>query len=455
MSNDISLWSERQRLRFIERVLFWRGFINRKDLVDRFGISPPQATNDLVNYSTRNSNGCAYNVRRKRYEAVPGFNPILIEPEMSADLHGIGPGVWPDPDSAFLAEPETPRRSPNPAVARELTQAAFLGESVEIHYWSVSSGTASWRRISPQAFAEFAKACQAMGYPGFKIHGWHDGDAKKEANNLLGVRAAVQLSDEKAARDLLERLLTHAPKSAHGSPALLEEAKLAAAKQGDPVAVAELYLRWLSHTPKAQPPARLSVAIRVRRVADTVLPDDARRWWERAGALLRPLWSDPAGLDASQQRLVLHHLWQTEHALALLYAKAEELLPALDAWKRAEPLVAKVHADNANNLQVIEARLRCLRELAAGAPAAPERGKRLATARALCGKLIRFRRNFAPEWWQAKEWQLQVMFDQGEYRMVEDLIENLRLLAPQLGNAEMRERLLDLQNRAKAKRGKR
>jgi len=44
---------------------------------------------------------------------------------------------------------------------------------------------------SPQAFAEFAKACQAMGYPGFKIHGWHDGDAKKEANNLLGVRAAV------------------------------------------------------------------------------------------------------------------------------------------------------------------------------------------------------------------------------------------------------------------------
>jgi len=154
MSNDISLWSERQRLRFIERVLFWRGFINRKDLVDRFGISPPQATNDLVNYTTRNPSGCRYNVRRKCYEAVPGFDPILIEPDMSGDLHGIGPGVWPDPDSAFLAEPEVPRRSPNPAVARELTQAAFLGESVEIHYWSVSSGTASWRRISPQAFAD-------------------------------------------------------------------------------------------------------------------------------------------------------------------------------------------------------------------------------------------------------------------------------------------------------------
>jgi len=44
---------------------------------------------------------------------------------------------------------------------------------------------------SPEAFAAFAQACQAMGYPGFKIHGWHAGDARKEARNLQGVRRAV------------------------------------------------------------------------------------------------------------------------------------------------------------------------------------------------------------------------------------------------------------------------
>lgn len=44
---------------------------------------------------------------------------------------------------------------------------------------------------SPQAFAEFALRCKAMGYPGFKIHGWHAGDRRQEARNLLGVRKAV------------------------------------------------------------------------------------------------------------------------------------------------------------------------------------------------------------------------------------------------------------------------
>ena len=42
---------------------------------------------------------------------------------------------------------------------------------------------------SPEAFADFAEACKELGYAGFKIHGWHDGDRRREAKNLLGVRA--------------------------------------------------------------------------------------------------------------------------------------------------------------------------------------------------------------------------------------------------------------------------
>jgi len=44
---------------------------------------------------------------------------------------------------------------------------------------------------SPAAFADFAQHCRELGYRGFKIHGWHDGDAKREAENLLGVRKKV------------------------------------------------------------------------------------------------------------------------------------------------------------------------------------------------------------------------------------------------------------------------
>jgi len=44
---------------------------------------------------------------------------------------------------------------------------------------------------SPEAFGEYAVACKERGFSGFKIHGWHDGDARKEARTILLVRDKV------------------------------------------------------------------------------------------------------------------------------------------------------------------------------------------------------------------------------------------------------------------------
>src|SRR5262249_13777172 len=44
---------------------------------------------------------------------------------------------------------------------------------------------------TPEVFAEFAVACKERGFAGFKIHGWHDGDIRREARNVLGVRRTV------------------------------------------------------------------------------------------------------------------------------------------------------------------------------------------------------------------------------------------------------------------------
>jgi len=44
---------------------------------------------------------------------------------------------------------------------------------------------------SKEAFADFAVECQARGFPGFKIHGWGEGDPREEAANLLHVRRAI------------------------------------------------------------------------------------------------------------------------------------------------------------------------------------------------------------------------------------------------------------------------
>jgi L-alanine-DL-glutamate epimerase-like enolase superfamily enzyme len=44
---------------------------------------------------------------------------------------------------------------------------------------------------SMEAFADYALECKERGFAGFKIHGWHDGNRKREAANVLQVRAAV------------------------------------------------------------------------------------------------------------------------------------------------------------------------------------------------------------------------------------------------------------------------
>ena len=53
-------WAPEQRLEFIEFRLFWDGAVNRSDLMDRFGISEPQASKDLASYRELAANNLQY-----------------------------------------------------------------------------------------------------------------------------------------------------------------------------------------------------------------------------------------------------------------------------------------------------------------------------------------------------------------------------------------------------------
>lgn len=44
---------------------------------------------------------------------------------------------------------------------------------------------------SPEAYEDFAEECYALGYRVFKIHGWNDGDARREAANVLHCAKAL------------------------------------------------------------------------------------------------------------------------------------------------------------------------------------------------------------------------------------------------------------------------
>lgn len=58
-------------------------------------------------------------------------------------------------------------------------------------YASTYLGDSQGGLDSKEAYAAFAEECFARGYRAYKIHGWNEGDAKREAENVLHVARAV------------------------------------------------------------------------------------------------------------------------------------------------------------------------------------------------------------------------------------------------------------------------
>ncbi len=69
----------RQRLQWIENRLWWVGGLNRSDLVLRFGISPPQATNDFSLYQRLAPANIKYDSQKKLYICGDKFVPLFLK----------------------------------------------------------------------------------------------------------------------------------------------------------------------------------------------------------------------------------------------------------------------------------------------------------------------------------------------------------------------------------------
>ena len=153
MDTTIAGWSEKQRLLFVERLLFWRGTINRRDLCDYFGISLPQATKDLVAYTTLNAGACQYDVRRKCYVASTKMRTVFQEPNFSEDMEVIGAAMRDGAEfGEFVLGFSRPCRVADQVLHRKLSLAACNRECVEVSYWSMRSGSSEKRWMSPRCF---------------------------------------------------------------------------------------------------------------------------------------------------------------------------------------------------------------------------------------------------------------------------------------------------------------
>lgn len=151
---NVSRWSARERLIHIERTAYWRGWVRRSDLCQRFSISLPQASADFSEYMRSNPKALQYNGTDKRYDLLPTARCIFGEPTIEDAVT-----VVPERTDRFVRL-DLPDRSAKSHVSRDIVNAIANGTAIEIYYYSVHSGTAAWRTIAPHA----------LGHDGFRWH---------------------------------------------------------------------------------------------------------------------------------------------------------------------------------------------------------------------------------------------------------------------------------------------
>jgi hypothetical protein len=161
MGNETRLdnWAAQERLRAVERALWWRGWIGRPDLVEVFGISAAQASSDLQKYMEINPGSMVYQMSRKRYEAVEAMACVLhtprLEEGMAAFLQPGGLGMVAGGavgEGSQVSVVKPPRREVSQVVERRVLLAVVQGKKLRVKYHSLKSGRSDWRWLAPHAF---------------------------------------------------------------------------------------------------------------------------------------------------------------------------------------------------------------------------------------------------------------------------------------------------------------
>jgi hypothetical protein len=157
-------------MEFIEFRLYWEGAVNRRDLIDQFGVSVPQASNDLTGYRQRAAENVTYDLSGKSYVPTPAFRPkfLKLSPDRYlAQLKALSDGILDTADTWFASQPDTgvlpiPSRRTDPFVLQAVLTAIRQERGVQIEYQSNSPENPDpiWRWISPHAF----------GYDGLRWH---------------------------------------------------------------------------------------------------------------------------------------------------------------------------------------------------------------------------------------------------------------------------------------------
>lgn len=142
----------RQCLQWMDDRLWWVGALNRSDLVLRFGISPPQATNDFSLYQTLAPTNIRYDAKRKLYVCGDDFVPLFPKD------HELWLKESTVEDAALQTIPlvgaTSLKRGIDPALVQLISRAARNKTPLRILYQSMKSSEPEERIVSPHAIVE-------------------------------------------------------------------------------------------------------------------------------------------------------------------------------------------------------------------------------------------------------------------------------------------------------------
>lgn len=208
---------------------------------------------------------------------------------------------------------------------------------------------------------------------------------------------------------------------------------------------ADLLATWLRGDAKAGRVADnlSSVGLKCRKVADAERTagrkEEALKFFEYAASMFERLYTDAAKfkLEKAGAEAVAFSLSDCQVAAAELLDETGRKEEATKAWQGAVGLLEALHAKNPRNKTVMERLANAF-----------QRANQLEKALDLFTKLATKGKQFSPEWWEAKYWQIEIQFRMGKKDVVKSLLENLRLLTPDLGGEEMAKRMTELAKRA-------
>lgn len=169
-------WGQHRRLAFIDFRLQYEGRINRRDLIDFFGISVPQASSDFTAYAERAPGNLKYDSKERAYVVEKGFSPVYVRSTATsylAEINGLELGTV-DRDESFVGTVPSTGVVATPARLIEAREVAILTQAIRDSV-ALSAVYQSMDRPEPH---QVLISPHALGFDGLRWHvraWWHEG----------------------------------------------------------------------------------------------------------------------------------------------------------------------------------------------------------------------------------------------------------------------------------------